>query len=59
MFTDVKELSGECMGMKALRAKYRAVGTLKEETAQALKRNVYTNYAQFIETSKEISCILL
>lgn len=32
---------------------------LAEDTAQSLKKNVYKNYTQFIETAKEISSILL
>ena len=31
------------------------VQILADETAQALKKNVYKNYSQFIETAKEIS----
>lgn len=34
------------------------VQTLAEDTAIALKKNVYKNYSQFIETAKEISSIL-
>ena len=34
------------------------VGVLSEETSVALKKNVYKNYSQFIETAKEISSIL-
>ena len=36
----------------------QTVQTLAEETAIALKKNVYKNYSQFIETAKEISSIL-
>ena len=36
----------------------RQIHTLQEDTAIALKKNVYKNYSQFIETSKEISSIL-
>ncbi|XP_062502954.1 exocyst complex component 8-like isoform X2 [Corticium candelabrum] len=38
-----------------LQKQRRAIQMLSEDTAQSLKRNVYKNYAQFIETSKEIS----
>ena len=31
------------------------VQKLAEDTAVALKKNVYKNYSQFIETAKEIS----
>ena len=34
------------------------VQNLAEDTALALKKNVYKNYSQFIETAKEISSIL-
>ena len=34
------------------------VNRLSEETAVALKKNVYKNYSQFIETAREISSIL-
>jgi hypothetical protein len=39
-----------------LQKQRRAIQLLSEDTSQSLKRNVYKNYAQFIETSKEISC---
>ena len=31
---------------------------LQDDTSVALKRNVYKNYSQFIETAREISSIL-
>ena len=31
------------------------VHALNDDTAQLLKKNVYKNYSQFIETAKEIS----
>lgn len=31
---------------------------LAEETSKSLKNNVYRNYTQFIDTAREISCIL-
>ena len=37
----------------------KKVHTLAEDTAIALKKNVYKNYSQFIETAKEISSILI
>lgn len=37
----------------------KKVHTLAEDTAVALKKNVYKNYSQFIETAKEISSILI
>ena len=36
----------------------KKVQQLQEDTAVALKKNVYKNYSQFIQTAKEISSIL-
>ncbi len=36
----------------------KKVQHLAEETAVALKKNVYKHYSQFIETAREISSIL-
>ena len=33
------------------------VHMLNDDTAQALKKNVYKNYTQFIETAREISIL--
>lgn len=34
------------------------VQILADETAHSLKKNVYKNYSQFIETAKEISSMI-
>ena len=54
--TDVNRLSHG--GKEKLQDKKQRVQTLADETAIALKKNVYKNYSQFIETAKEISSIL-
>ena len=49
-------------GEDALLDLRQKVHGLNENTAQALKKNVYKNYSQFIETAREISsksCLLL
>ena len=56
---DVKDLSSQCDTDAELQEHRKRIQLLSEETALALKKNVYKNYMQFIETSKEISCILL
>ena len=53
----MKDLAAECDTDAQLQEHRKRVQTLSEETAISLKRNVYKNYMQFIETSKEISCI--
>ncbi|XP_075222918.1 exocyst complex component Exo84 [Lycorma delicatula] len=51
----VKEVSQVCIGGQELQLHRTKVQTLAEETSAALKKNVYQNYMQFIETAKEIS----
>lgn len=55
---DVRELSQRCVGGQELQQQYQKIQGLGEETSAQLKRNVYQNYTQFIETAKEISRIL-
>lgn len=55
---DVRDLSAKCDTDAELQDHRKRIQTLSEETAVSLKKNVYKNYMQFIETSKEISCIL-
>ena len=57
MFVDVKDLSSQCDTDAELQEHRKRIQLLSEETALSLKKNVYKNYMQFIETSKEISCI--
>ncbi|KAK3737154.1 hypothetical protein RRG08_016459 [Elysia crispata] len=51
----IAKLSGE--GEDALLDMKAKVHMLNDETAQALKKNVYKNYSQFIETAREISIL--
>lgn len=57
LVTDVSRLSEE--GEMPLLEMKQKVHILSEKTAQELKKNVYKNYSQFIETAREISSILL
>lgn len=56
MIVDVSRLSDE--GEMPLLEMKQKVHILSEKTAQELKKNVYKNYSQFIETAREISSIL-
>ncbi|PNF29098.1 hypothetical protein B7P43_G12612 [Cryptotermes secundus] len=51
----VKELSQRCVGGQELQQQRQKIQTLADETNILLKKNVYQNYMQFIETAKEIS----
>ncbi|XP_015123198.1 exocyst complex component 8 [Diachasma alloeum] len=51
----VKELSAQCVGADELRKQRARIQELADDTSAQLKRNVYQNYMQFIETAKEIS----
>ncbi|CAG9104216.1 unnamed protein product [Plutella xylostella] len=51
----VRELTKSCVGGEELQQQKDKIKTLADETARALKKNVYENYMQFIETSTEIS----
>ncbi|XP_015437491.1 PREDICTED: exocyst complex component 8 [Dufourea novaeangliae] len=51
----VKELSAQCVGADELRQQRVKIQELSNNTSAQLKRNVYQNYMQFIETAKEIS----
>nr|SVE85355.1 EOG090X021B [Daphnia pulicaria] len=53
--TDVKELTQSTVGGHDLLQHRQKIQALSEETNQYLKKNVYQNYMQFIETAKEIS----
>ncbi|XP_013390657.1 exocyst complex component 8 isoform X1 [Lingula anatina] len=44
-------------GEEDLQNNRRKIQSLAEDTAQALKKNVYRNYSQFIETAKEVSIL--
>ncbi|XP_007898037.1 exocyst complex component 8 [Callorhinchus milii] len=51
----VKQLSQQSDGDRDLQEHRHKIQSLADETAQNLKKNVYKNYRQFIETAKEIS----
>lgn len=51
----VKELVRNWVGGEELQKQRESIQKLNEETADALKKNVYENYMQFIDTAKEIS----
>lgn len=51
----VKELAKSCVGGEELSQQKENIQTLAENTASKLKKNVYDNYMQFIETATEIS----
>ncbi|EFX81943.1 hypothetical protein DAPPUDRAFT_195921 [Daphnia pulex] len=51
----VKELTQSTVGGHDLLQHRQKIQALSEETNQYLKKNVYQNYMQFIETAKEIS----
>ena len=56
LHVDVKELTQQCVGGHDLLQHRQKIQAISEETNQYLKKNVYHNYMQFIETAKEISC---
>lgn len=45
----------ECVGGSALQQCKSKIQSYGEQTSSALKKHVYANYMQFIETAKEIS----
>ncbi|XP_067840192.1 exocyst complex component 8 [Heptranchias perlo] len=51
----VKQLSQQSDGDRDLQEHRHKIQSLADETAQNLKKNVYKNYRQFIETAREIS----
>lgn len=53
---DVQELSQNSVGDLNLHEHRQKIQQLAEDTNTQLKKNVYINYMQFIETAKEISC---
>jgi hypothetical protein len=48
-------LGSQCIGAEDLRYERAKIQDLADSTSALLKRNVYQNYNQFIETAKEIS----
>lgn len=55
LYLDVKELVQDCVGGAALQQCKLKIQSYGEQTSSALKKHVYANYMQFIETAKEIS----
>ena len=51
----VKEITHHCVGGHELHQQRSNIQTLLEDTHLQLKKNVYQNYGQFIDTAKEIS----
>ncbi|XP_022904628.1 exocyst complex component 8 [Onthophagus taurus] len=51
----VRELSQNCIGGQELARLRKTIQSLSEDTNGSLKKNVYDNYMQFIDTAKEIS----
>jgi len=51
----VAEISQTCVGGEEIVAQRKVIQTLSDDTNNQLKKNVYQNYSQFIETAKEIS----
>ncbi|KAK9888906.1 hypothetical protein WA026_001127 [Henosepilachna vigintioctopunctata] len=51
----VRDLSQHCVGGPELRRLRKKIQNLSEETNNSLKKNVYQNYMQFIDSAKELS----
>lgn len=52
---DVKEAVQECVGGAELHKRKQQIQVFSDQTSSQLKKHVYANYMQFIETAKEIS----
>ena len=57
-FAVAKSISAQSDGDKDLQEVKQRILNLGDETAQVLKKQVYHNYQQFIDTAKEISCMI-
>lgn len=55
IYADVKELVNECVGGSELQQRKAKIQSFSDQTSSKLKKHVYDNYMQFIETAKEIS----
>ncbi|KAJ6634747.1 Exocyst complex component 8 [Pseudolycoriella hygida] len=51
----VKDLVQECVGGSELQQRKLKIQNFSDQTSTQLKKHVYANYMQFIETAKEIS----
>lgn len=54
----MRELSQKCVGGQELKQLRKQIHIQADKTNSTLKKNVYQNYMQFIDTAKEISRIL-
>lgn len=52
---DVKEIVQECVGGSELQQKKAVIQIYSDQTAASLKKHVYKNYMEFIDSAKEIS----
>lgn len=52
---DTKQLVKECVGGADLQQRKKEIQVYSDQTSATLKKSVYANYMQFIETAKEIS----
>lgn len=52
----MQDLSQSSVGGLELQQQRQKIQHLAEDTNAQLKKNVYMNYMQFIDTAKEISC---
>lgn len=53
-FPDVKKLVKESVGSTELQQRKLKIQAYSDQTSSALKKHVYANYKQFIETASEI-----
>ena len=51
----VSEISQRCVGGEEVLQQRKVIQAVADDTNNQLKKNVYQNYSQFIETAKEIS----
>lgn len=51
----MKGLVQECVGGSELQQRKSKIQNFSDQTSSQLKKHVYANYMQFIETAKEIS----
>lgn len=54
-YLDVRDRVQECIGGPELQQRMTKIQGISDHTASSLKKHVYANYMQFIETAKEIS----
>lgn len=55
LLLDTKLLVKECVGGPDLLKRKKEIQAYSEQTSATLKKSVYANYMEFIETAKEIS----